>query len=140
MGASESILFLCPHNAAKSLLAAADFGRMASARGLPFWAFWAGTDPADKPSPAVVALLRDEGIDIAGYVSRSVTTEDLTVAALVISLGCVINDLPGSSARIERWDDVPPVSQDLAMARDVIRHRREILVDEFAAGQQPPRP
>jgi hypothetical protein len=52
----------------------------------------------------------------------------------------VINDLPRSSARIERWDDVPPVSQDLAMARDVIRHRREILVDEFAAGQQPPRP
>jgi protein-tyrosine-phosphatase len=137
MGASESILFLCPHNAAKSLLAAADFDRMAAARGLPFRAISAGTHPADEPSLAVVAVLRDEGIDIAGYLPRFVTMEDIAAAARVVSLGCAIDDLPGSPAHIERWDDVPPVSQDLDAARNAIRHRLEILVDELAATRQP---
>ncbi len=137
MGSSSTILFLCPHNAAKSLLAAVDFERMAAARGLPFRADSAGTEPAAEPSPAVVAALRDEGMDVAGYRPRSVTKEDIAGASRVVSLGCHIEDLPTSPARIERWDDVPPVSQDLEAARDAIRHHLEILLDDLAGEPLP---
>lgn len=139
MGVSQVILFLCPRNAAKSLLAAADFDRMAAARGLPFRAVSAGTHPADEPSPAAVAVLRDEGIDISGHRPRAVTTEDIAGVARVVSLGCAIDDLPGTSALTDRWDDVPPVSQSLETARNAIRYRLELLVDELAAEQQPAR-
>jgi protein-tyrosine-phosphatase len=133
MASSEIILFLCPHNAAKSLLAVADFDRMAAARGLPFRADSAGTEPAGTPAPAVVAALRAEGIDMAGHRPRPVTEEDIAGAHRVVSLGSDLADLPASPARIDRWDDVPPVSQDLEAARSVIRHRLEALVDELAA-------
>ena len=90
-----TILFLCPHNAAKSVLAAAYFDRLARERGLDYRAASAGTNPDDAPSPAVVAMLRDEGIDVAGHRPRRVTTEDLTSAHRVISLGCDPDDLDG---------------------------------------------
>jgi protein-tyrosine-phosphatase len=66
MGSVRTILYLCPHNAAKSVLAAADFDRLARERDLPYRAASAGTDPDAAPSPAVVALLQEEGIDVAG--------------------------------------------------------------------------
>jgi protein-tyrosine-phosphatase len=133
----RAILFLCPHNAAKSLLAVADFDRLAAARGLAYRAASAGTEPAGGPAPAVVAAMRAEGIDVAGYRPRSVTAEDIVGASRVVSLGCDVEDLPASPARIERWDDLPPVSQDLETARRVIRRRLEVLVDELAAEQPP---
>ena len=95
MEPAHTILFLCPHNAAKSVIAAAYFDRLARERGLDYRAASAGTSPDAAPSPAVVAMLRDEGIDVAGYRPRHVTTEDLTSAHRVISLGCDPGDLDG---------------------------------------------
>jgi protein-tyrosine-phosphatase len=49
------VLFLCPHNAAKSMLAIAKFNRLAQQRGLSLRADSAGKEPDAAPSPAVVA-------------------------------------------------------------------------------------
>jgi arsenate reductase len=67
MGSARTFLFLCPHNAAKSVLAAAYFDQLARERGLDYRAASAGTTPDAAPSLAVVAMLRDEGVDVAGY-------------------------------------------------------------------------
>jgi arsenate reductase len=137
MGSARTILFLCPHNAAKSILAAAYFDQLARDRGLDYRAASAGTSPDAAPSPAVVALLRDEGIDVAGHQPRRLTTEDLISAQRVISLGCDPADLDGSSARVDRWDDVPPTSQDLGASRAAIKRHLDELVNELAAGDGP---
>jgi protein-tyrosine-phosphatase len=137
MGSACTILFLCPHNAAKSVLAAAYFDQLARERGLDYRATSAGTSPDAAPSPAVVAMLRDEGIDVAGHRPRHLTTEDLISAHRVISLGCDPDDLAGGNARVERWDDVPPPSQDLGASRAAIQRRLDALVDELAAGDGP---
>ena len=137
MGSARTILFLCPHNAAKSVLAAAYFARLARERGLDYRAASAGTSPAAAPSPAVVAMLRDEGIDAAGHRPRRLTTKDLLTAHRVISLGCDVNDLAESSTRVDRWDDVPPPSQDLSASRAVIKRHLDELVHELAAGDGP---
>jgi arsenate reductase len=134
LGSARTILFLCPHNAAKSVLAAAYFDQLARERGLDYRATSAGTSPDAVPSPAVVAMLREEGIDVAGYQPRRVTAEDLTSAHRVISLGCDLDDLEGGNARVERWDDVPPASQDLDASRAAIKRHLDALVDELAAG------
>lgn len=136
MGSSATILFLCPHNAAKSLLAVADFDRLAARRGLPFRGESAGTEPDDAPSPAVVAMLRAEGIDLAGYTPRHVTHDDLATAHRVISMGCAVDALPLSTAHVESWDDVPPVSKNLAAAREAIDRHLEVLADQLATERQ----
>ena len=134
LGPVRTILFLCPHNAAKSVLAAAYFDQLARERGLDYRAASAGTSPDAAPSPAVVAMLRDEGIDVAGHRPRRLTTEDLTSAHRVISLGCDLDDLAEGNARVDRWDDVPPASQDLAASRAAIKRHLDELVNELAAG------
>jgi arsenate reductase (thioredoxin) len=137
MGSERAILFLCPHNAAKSVLAAAYFDQLARERGLDYRAASAGTSPDAAPSPAVVAMLREEGIDVAGYRPRRVTTADLANAHQVISLGCDLGDLDGGSVRVDRWDDVPPASQDLGASRIAIRRHLDRLVNELAADVKP---
>jgi protein-tyrosine-phosphatase len=140
MGPSRTILFLCPHNAAKSILAAAHFDQRVQERGLDYRAASAGTSPDAVPSPAVVAMLWEEGIDIADYRPRRVTTEDLTNAHRVISLGCDLDDLDGGITRMERWDDVPPASQDLDASRAAITRHLDALLNELAADDGPPTP
>jgi protein-tyrosine-phosphatase len=130
---SRVVLFLCPHNAAKSVIAAADFDRLAAEHGLAARADSAGTEPDPAPAPAVVAALRAEGVDVSGHRPRRVTVADLAGAWRVVSLGCDVAGLPAAAARLERWDDVPPPSQDLAAARGAIRRRVAGLVDALGA-------
>lgn len=137
LGSPGAILFLCPHNAAKSVLAAAYFDRLARERHLDFRAASAGTSPDAVPSAAVVALLQEDGIDVSGHRPRRVTTEDMTNAYRVISLGCDMEELPVASALVDRWDDVPLASQDLDASRAAIRHHLDQLLQELAAAGRP---
>lgn len=134
MEPSYTVLVLCPHNAAKGLLAAAELERVARERGLAVRVASAGTEPEAGPAPAVVAALAAEGIDVSGHRPRLVTTEDLAGADRVNSMGCAAADLPAVPTRIDYWDEVPPVSQDLAAARAAIRGRVEALTAELARG------
>src|SRR5262245_2097473 len=59
---SERIVFVCPHGAAKSVIAAAYCQQLADQWGVALHATSAGTEPDAEVSPAVVALLRTEGI------------------------------------------------------------------------------
>ena len=122
------ILFLCPHNAAKSIMAAAYFNQQAAASGLTWTAVSAGTEPSDHISPAVVHLLRSQGMDVSQQQPRRVTSNDLETATRVISLGCATESLP-VTVGIEHWHDLPLPSQDLHRAYDVIhQHVTQLLV------------
>lgn len=125
---SEDIVFLCPHGAAKSVIAAAYYQQLADEQNLPLRATAAGTEPDAEVSPAVVELLRMEGIDVADQRPRRVTPEELATARRIISLGCDLGDLARPGMVIEHWDDVPPPSQNLRVARDRIRTHVEQLV------------
>lgn len=127
----RTILFICPHGAAKSVLAAAYFDRMAQRHGLDFRAAFAGVEPDDALSPRVVAALRAEGIHVSGPQPRRVRPEDLAGAHRVISLGADLSWLPGRLAIVEHWDDVPPASQNLEATRAAIQGRLETLVDDL---------
>src|SRR5215212_6622661 len=80
MGSTGVVLFLCPHNAAKSVLAAAYFDRLAQQRGLPYRVDSAGTKSEAAPTPAVVDALQAEGVDVSGHRPRSVKERNLVRA------------------------------------------------------------
>jgi len=58
------VLFMCPHGAAKSVLASAYFQREAKARGLNVVVASAGTHPDAQVSPAVASHLKQNGYEV----------------------------------------------------------------------------
>lgn len=127
----ETILFLCPHAAAKSVIAAAYWNRLAKERGLSLTADAAGTEPDETVSPVVVELLGAEGMDVSSHHPRRVTREELEQAQRVVSMGCGLDDLDIAPERVEQWSDVPMVSQNPIAARDVIHAHVERLMNDL---------
>jgi arsenate reductase (thioredoxin) len=125
----NNVLFVCLHGSAKSLIAAEYFNRLAAARGSTAQATSAGTEPDDAIPPPVVQGLRDDGIDVAGRQPRRPTAVDVDGAAVVVTFGCDLGELASRGRRIERWDDVPAVSENFQRARDVIVARVTSLLD-----------
>jgi arsenate reductase len=131
---TPTVLFLCPHGAAKSVLASAYFQRLARERGLNVRVDSAGTDPDAEVSPAIAAHLKKNGYPVPIEKPRRVTTSDLEAADVVISMGCDLKDLP--DGRLVRWDDVPGPSEDFARADERIRERVVQLIDELVRKQK----
>lgn len=125
----QRVLFVCLHGAAKSVVAAAHFRRLAGARGLGVDAVAAGAEPDPELTPAAVDGLAGDGLVARPSRPRPVTPYDLTAATRVVSFGCAVE---GGTTPTERWDDVPAVSEGYAAARDRIVARVERLVTELA--------
>jgi protein-tyrosine-phosphatase len=124
------VLFVCLHGAAKSVVAAAHFRRVAAARGLAADASAAGTEPDAELTPAAVKGLAADGLAPAPRRPRPVTLHDLRTATRVVSFGCDVTAGPGQ--RVDRWDDVPAVSDGYEAARGRIVASVERLVAELA--------
>jgi protein-tyrosine-phosphatase len=133
MSTPRSVLFVCLHGAAKSVLAAADFRRLAAQRGLEITADSAGTEPDPELAPGVVAALRADGLELGPSRPRRVTAADTARADRVVTFGCDLGEATPATVPIERWDDVPAVSENLALARAAIRRHLDRLLDEYAA-------
>lgn len=129
------LLFLCPHNAAKSVLAAAYCRKLAAQRNIAVHVDSAGTHPGPVVSPLVIKAVQAEGIDVSDYQPRRVTQDEVGAAWRVVSLGCPPDDLPQPAGAVEYWDDVPPPSQDLALTRAVIIEHINRLLDELDPDQ-----
>jgi protein-tyrosine-phosphatase len=125
------LLFVCLHGAAKSVVAAAHFRRLAAARGLTIEAVAAGTEPDAELAAGAVKGLVGDGLSAAPARPRPVTLYDLASAARVVSFGCELT--PPKGQRVDQWD-VPAISDGYAPARDRIVANVERLVAELAAG------
>lgn len=126
-----TILFMCPHGAAKSVLASAYFQRLAKERGLNVHVESAGTEPDATVSSAVVAHLKGQGYSIPIAKPRKIGPEEFAAADVVISIGRDLAALPQPRGRLVRWDEVPPLSDDFTAADDAIRKRVTDLVEEL---------
>jgi protein-tyrosine-phosphatase len=125
------VLFVCLHGAAKSVIAAAHFRRLAAGRGLSVGAVAAGLEPEPELAPAAVKGLAGEGLTAQPARPRPLTLHDLDSAARVVTFGCDVT--PARGQRVDRWD-VPAVSEGYAAARDRIVANVERLVGELAVG------
>ena len=78
-------LFVCLHNAGRSQISEAFFLRAAEGR---HEARSAGTSPADRVHPEVVAAMAELGIDLSGRTPRQLSREDAEWADVVVTMGC----------------------------------------------------
>ena len=81
-----TVLFACVHNAGRSQIAAALFNHYADrsrARAIS-----AGTHPADRVHPEVVAAMNARGLKLASRTPQLLTPDLASTAAWLITMGC----------------------------------------------------
>jgi len=126
------VLFVCLHGAAKSVVGAAHFRKLAAARGLAIDAVAAGTEPDAALTPKAVKGLAGDGLAPAPARPRPVTLYDLESAIRVVSFGCDVT--PKAGVAVDQWD-VPAIGDGYEAARDRIVERVERLVAELAGAR-----
>ncbi len=129
---TPTVLFVCEHGAAKSVIAAAYFDKLAKERGLKRRAVFRGTNPDPALAPAAEKGLKEDGINTRGWKPELVTKKDLDLASRIVTLGCALPGKEGVAEKVVEWNDVPSVSQNYQLARDDIVKRVQNLVDELA--------
>jgi arsenate reductase len=128
----KKIIFACVHNAGRSQMAAAFFNDMASpalARALS-----AGTQPADRVHPEVVAAMREVDIDLSSARPQRLTAELAAGANLLVTMGCGDECPVVPGMRRDDWPLPDPRGRSLEHVREIrddIRARvRRLLAEE----------
>jgi arsenate reductase len=127
-----TVLFACVHNAGRSQIAAAFFNRYADpakARAIS-----AGTQPADHVHPEVVALMKDQGIDLSMARPRKLTEALAATAHWLITMGCGDECPVVPDAHRDDWPLADPKGQAPAVVQaiidDIERRVRTLIANE----------
>ncbi len=131
-----TVVFACVHNAGRSQMAAALFGAAADPQVAR--AVSAGTEPAARVHPEVVAAMAEVGIDLTDARPRLLTAGLAAGAARLVTMGCgeACPVVPG--VRREDWGLADPTGRSLdevRAIRDEIRARVARLVDELGVAR-----
>lgn len=126
-----TVLFVCVHNAGRSQMAAGYLRHLAGER---VRVLSAGSAPGASLNPAAVAVMAEEGIDIASEVPRLLSVDSVKTSDVVITMGCgdACPVFPGK--RYEDWELEDPAGKDLDRVRairDDIRERIQTLLGEL---------
>jgi arsenate reductase (thioredoxin) len=127
------VLFVCVQNAGRSQMAAALLDHYAEGR---VHVRSAGSEPADRINPNVVAAMSELGIDVNKEFPKPMTDEIVKAADAVITMGCgdACPIYPGK--RYEDWEVDDPAEADLEgvrRIRDDIDQRVRRLLSEVTA-------
>ena len=128
------VVFVCEHGAAKSVLSAALFNKLAEERGLNFRAIARGTNPDPEISPKVARGLQTDGLVSSESAPKKISKADLVGAGRVITFCVLPDDYPGS-IKVENWDSFLPAIEDYGTARDKLTERIGRLLEELKSKQ-----
>lgn len=124
------VIFVCEHGAAKSVIAAAYFNKMAEERGLPDRATYRGANPQAELSVSALKGLKEDGLILPSAKPAPITSADVTAATHIFAIGCSLPAHAASSGKADSWDDVPE-DQGYAAQRDAIKKHVERLIDQL---------
>jgi protein-tyrosine-phosphatase/N-acetylglutamate synthase-like GNAT family acetyltransferase len=134
--AVEKIIFACVHNAGRSQMAAALFRQLADPSRAA--AISAGTQPAAKVHPEVVAAMRELDVDLQGATPQRLTPDLARDATWLVTMGCGEECPIVPGVKREDWPLQDPKGQDLDAVRsirDQVRARVEAFVRREGYGR-----
>jgi protein-tyrosine-phosphatase len=129
---APTVVFVCEHGAAKSIIAAAEFNRMAQEKGLPQRAIARGTNPDAQFAPGVLAGLNKDGLTVPAGKPQLVSEADIKNADRVVTLGCKLPEGMKTGAKTTDWSEISPPSQGYDKARKDISRNVEQLINDLA--------
>jgi arsenate reductase len=111
------VVFACARDSGRAQMAAAFFNLLADpARAT---AFSAGVEPAENLHPAVVAAMKEVGVDLSAARPRLLTAEMMRAASLVVTMGCGDECPYVLGLRMEDWPIGDPDGQPLERVRQM---------------------
>jgi len=125
------IIFVCEHGAAKSVIAATYFNKLADEIGLNLKAIARGTHPDQELSPKAVKGLLEDGLHPTELTPQKLLPIDAQLAQKIITF-CELPEEYKQIVEVEQWDDVPPVGENYRIASDVIMKHLNRLVAEMS--------
>jgi arsenate reductase (thioredoxin) len=121
--AKGPVLFVCVENAGRSQIAEA------FAKKLGMKAESAGTIPSARINPAAIEVMRERGLDIASNHPKTLTSDMIRDASLVVTMGCSIEEacprpiIAQMQKKLVEWHIEDPKGRPLS---DVRRIRDDI--------------
>lgn len=127
-----TVVFICEHGAARSVIAAAYFNKLAAECHLNFHAIARGTTPQPDIIPATAKGLEADGVAFEKGVPRPLNRADTASAVRIVAF-CPVPKSYARTVRVDEHEDVPAVSDNYAAARDVIVGYVRQVLDELQA-------
>ena len=134
-GQDPTVVFVCEHGAAKSVIATAYFNKLAAERGLRAHATYRGVNPQAELSADALNGLRDDGLPVPKERPSAISAADVDKATVIFAIGCTLPPRAAASGKADSWHDVPG-DQGYAAMRDAVKKHVERLIADLLAKQQ----
>ena len=130
MAQEKKIIFVCEHGAAKSVIAASYFNKMAKERNLDYVAECRGTFPDSDVSPGVKdGLTKDKVFDHNIKPQKLLISDTATVERIIL-----FTPLPPelkTNIKTENWSNIQNVDAEYEKRRDAIIKKITELLDSL---------
>jgi arsenate reductase len=135
MTAPPVVLFLCTHNAGRSLAAKVLLDHYAKGR---VDVRSAGSEPAAQLNSSVVAVLVERGLDPTKEFPKQLTDENARDADVIVTMGCGDSCPVYPGKRYLDWELEDPAGSPVEVVRPIVdeidRRVRALLNDLLPAG------
>jgi arsenate reductase (thioredoxin) len=122
-----TVIFVCEHGAAKSVIGAAWFNKLAAERHLPFHAIARGITPQHDLSASAVAGLRRDAVAFPSSKPRALTQREASEAFRIVAFCPLPTSLKAS--RVDTFD-VPAPKDGYDQSRDaILAHLKALLAE-----------
>jgi protein-tyrosine-phosphatase len=130
MSAKPVVVFLCIHNSGRSLAARVLLDHYAKGR---IDVRSAGSEPADKLNPSVVAILEERGLDTTQEFPKPLTEEMARESDIIVTMGCGDTCPVYPGKRYLDWELDDPAGKPVEAVRpivdDIDRRVRSLLAE-----------
>jgi arsenate reductase (thioredoxin) len=130
-----TVVFVCEHGAAKSVIATAYFNKIAAERGLHARATYRGVNPQADLSLSAMKGLKEDGLSVNERKPSLISQSDVDAATVIFAIGCTLPSNAKASGKASNWDDVPD-DRGYGPTRDAIKRHVEKLVETLLKEQR----
>ncbi|SHH25155.1 Protein-tyrosine-phosphatase [Chryseolinea serpens] len=126
----QTIVFVCEHGSAKSVIAATYFNKFAKEKNIPWQAVSRGTHPDAEISPKTKKLLTEDNLLDKSFIPKKLSQADVDTTRQVI-LFCSLPPTLQGNGKTSHWE-VNAVNDDFQKLRNDIISRITPLIDSLA--------
>jgi arsenate reductase len=126
---NKKIMFVCEHGAAKSVIAADYFNKLAKERGLAFEAVCRATHPDSTLNDGTRAGLKSDNIK-PNLSPQKISLTDTTNVKRIILFTPLPKDFK-TGIKIEDWSSIRNIDSDYSNRRDAIVKQINVLLDSL---------